>query len=114
MAPILLILAVFIQFQNIFGLGISAATIKHKNNCNKIKINVFIVDLTYITTPKKREFCEADAFISSKPINGKVYLAPWLKTDRGVFDWYQVQGYCKQFKFHFIAIKRCHTHALRK
>ncbi|KAJ6639888.1 hypothetical protein Bhyg_12634 [Pseudolycoriella hygida] len=43
--------------------------------------------------PKQRQFCEYDAFISSKPVNGKVYLHPWATADRRR-DWYEARGYC--------------------
>lgn len=43
--------------------------------------------------PQQKKFCDYDAFISSQPINDKVFLHPWKKTERRA-DWYEARGYC--------------------
>ncbi|KAJ6640872.1 hypothetical protein Bhyg_05805, partial [Pseudolycoriella hygida] len=43
--------------------------------------------------PSTSQSCPQDAFIPSKPINGKVYLFPSLAADRRL-DWYDTRGYC--------------------
>jgi len=67
MTPVLLILAIFSNLQGIRG----ALTIM----------------------PFEKEFCNYDAFISSQPINNKVFLHPW-NTDERQGDWYKARGYC--------------------
>lgn len=43
--------------------------------------------------PEVNQFCERDAFISSAPINGKVFLLPWDPALRSG-SWYQSRGFC--------------------
>lgn len=43
--------------------------------------------------PTVKTNCDFDAFISSTPYNGKVFLHPWKKDERKG-DWYEARGYC--------------------
>lgn len=43
--------------------------------------------------PQRNDFCEYDAFVSSTPFKGKVFLHPWKKTER-IADWFEARGYC--------------------
>lgn len=42
---------------------------------------------------QKKRYCDHDAFLSSKPINNKVFLAPYKSAER-IGDWYENSGYC--------------------
>ncbi len=65
---ILLLLAVIFQFNGIMSQSLSVA-------------------------PKQKQFCDYDAFSSSQPYNGKVFLHPWKKVERQA-DWWEARGYC--------------------
>lgn len=76
---------------------------------NRIVSNVqrthFIHIVVSITVmPQISENCEYDAFISSTPFNGKVFLHPWKKTERTA-DWFETRGYCAKHCAELVTIR---------
>lgn len=70
MAPVFLLLAILLQLQGI------------KSD-------------SFTQHPERKEFCDYDAFISSTPFNGKVFLIPANINERQS-DWYGARNYCAE------------------
>lgn len=54
--------------------------------------------------PQKSKNCDFDAFISSTPYEGKVFLHPWKRSER-TGDWFEARGYCAKHCAELVTIQ---------
>lgn len=107
---LLLLLAAFIQIQQIIGVDPGKILQIHWQHDNLVHLLIFFLAGIPILQPYKTNYCASDAFVSSLPINGKNFLAPWKKSDRSNVDWYEASGYCAAHCAEMVTIQSAEEH----